>query len=552
MLTGFRSRRNIPASTAKAGAGIFQERAEFHRKTERRKAMRKIIPVSIMLAATMIFSGIGAYAGESMQEIIMFDDELENGSDEEWEENESLSEETEADDSVIEFLSDENDDGITILSSDNASSDDDDGDDEDEGDDGDDEEEEETEDPNREPREIPEVIITNISYKLQPGTSPKYTARVEGGNAKIIYEGWSDNHGNANYSLDTAYKDTDKEFDTFKEGELYWYHLCIGRNGKDYFSGNTSFIINGKEMTGKFNPQMTVCTFDQIFTRLAQCDHQYKTYKTAPTCTQAGAEYKKCTLCGQEIDRVTIPATGHKYELDEDNSIQATCTMNGLEVYECQNEGCGDVYSRKVQALGHHLVTEVEDAATKNEAGTYTVVCTREDCGYSQKTQSVFPYKKIVLSKSKYGYTGGRITPPFRVTDIRGVTISPNYYTTVYYGNKNVGTATIHITFTGMYSGKLTKTFQIVKGSQKISVSSSAITVPKGDVKKKPVKFNLGAKAKTKLSFKSSKPGKVSVSKKGTVTVKKGAPKGTYTITITAKGTGNWKKATKKVKIKVK
>ena len=544
MLTGFRSRRNIPASTAKAGAGIFQKRAEFHRKTERRKAMRKIIPVSIMLAATMIFSGIGAYAGESVQENIVFNDEPEDENNEDWEYDDSVTGETEAD-SMIEFLSDDSD-AITILNSNNEAS----YDDEDDDDDGDDEEEEETEEPDRDPTEVKKVVINNANFVLQSGAKPKYTAEVALGNAEVMYEGWSDNHGNENFSDSTGYTGN-KRFTKFTDGELYWYHLAIKTKGNDYFTGNTKFFIGTTEYTGKFNPGMTVCVFDKLFMVLSECDHQYKTYKTAPTCTQAGAEYKKCTLCGQEIDRVTIPATGHKYELDEDKTINPTCTTPGVEVYECQNEDCGDVYRQSVPSLGHHFATEIEDAATKDEAGTYTIVCTREDCGFSQKTQSIFPFKKIVLSKSKYGYTGSAIKPSFRVTDIRGATISPDYYSVVYYGNKNIGTATIHVTFTGMYSGKLSKTFKIVKGSQKISVSSSAIAVPKGDVKKKSVKFNLGAKAKTKLSFKSSKPGKVSVSKKGTVTVKKGTKKGTYTITITAKETKSWKKATKKVKIKV-
>ena len=132
-----------------------------------------------------------------------------------------------------------------------------------------------------------------------------------------------------------------------------------------------------------------------------------------------------------------------------------------------------------------------------------------------------------------------------------GRTIDPKYYTTVCYGNKNIGTATVHVTFSGMYSGKLTKTFKIVKGSQKISAKASTITVQATDAKKKAIKFNLGAKAKTKLSYKSSSK-KISVNRKGTVRVKKGAKRGTYTITVTAKGTKNWKKATKRIKIIIK
>ena len=42
------------------------------------------------------------------------------------------------------------------------------------------------------------------------------------------------------------------------------------------------------------------------------------------------------------------------------------------------------------------------------------------------------------------------------------------------------------------------------------------------------------------------------MTKKGKVTLKKGAPKGTYVIRITAKETSVYKKATKNVKVTVK
>ena len=450
--------------------------------------------------------------------------------------------------SEAEYLSEQSDiiedeDTIILQSSDNAAAND-------EEDDGDDDEEE-TEDLDKDPEAIDHVIIGNVNFKLQAGAKPKYTAEVMEGNVSISYEGWSDNSENANYNNKLAYKNGEGRFTTFEQGQLYWYHLCITTEGDDFFTGNTKFLINGMEILGEFDSSMTVCVFDKIFTGQAQCYHDYKTYKTDATCTVDGREYKKCLYCGSEILVKTTPAFGHKYELNEDKSSPATCTIPGIEVYECQNEDCGSVLGKMLQALGHHLVTEIEDPATGEEVGTYTVMCDREDCGYKQKTQSVFPYKKIVLTKSKYGYTGSKITPSFRVVDTLGRTIDPKYYTTVCYGNKNIGTATIHVTFSGMYSGKLTKTFQIVKGSQKISVKASAITIPKRDVKKKAVKFSLGAKGKTKLTYKSSSK-KISVSKKGIVKVKKGIKKGTYTVTITAKGTKIWKKTTRKIKIKVK
>lgn len=67
--------------------------------------------------------------------------------------------------------------------------------------------------------------------------------------------------------------------------------------------------------------------------------------------------------------------------------------------------------------------------------------------------------------------------------------------------------------------------------------------------------FKIGASAKTSLSYtvkKSSGSKYISVSKKGKVTLKKGTPKGTYKIKITAKKTKQYKKASRVIKITVK
>ena len=67
--------------------------------------------------------------------------------------------------------------------------------------------------------------------------------------------------------------------------------------------------------------------------------------------------------------------------------------------------------------------------------------------------------------------------------------------------------------------------------------------------------FQIGVKkAKGKVSYSRSKNcGKyITVTKKGKVTVKKGTPKGTYTITVKAAGKGVYAKKTIKVKITVK
>ena len=435
-------------------------------------------------------------------------------------------------------------DDVKIVWGDYASDDDDDDDD-----DGDDEDEDETE--NRDPEAIERVIVVNIMDAPEANRKPEYTAEVSRGNAVVSYEGWKCSDGRVNYSTSAAYGINDRRFSTFEEGKTYTYCIVIAAKGEDFFTGGTSFTVRGVSAYGTFNADMTMCMFDNLFTSSPVCSHEYQTVRVKATCTTNGREYRKCSLCGKEEQIRDIPALGHAYELDDEGCSEATCARAGMEMYRCTREDCGNVYVKTLPALGHAYVVNVIKTATDSREGTYNMVCANEDCEASTNKHTIFPYKSIKLPKSKYSCTGSAIKPDITVTDTLGRAINPRYYEVVYLHNKNVGTATVHVTFSGMYSGKMTKTFKIVKGTQKISYKAATFTVPKNDVKKHSYKFHLGVKGKTSLSYKTSSK-KITVDKKGFVTVKKGTKKGTYTVTVTAKGTKNWKKATKKIKIKVK
>ena len=104
---------------------------------------------------------------------------------------------------------------------------------------------------------------------------------------------------------------------------------------------------------------------------------------------------------------------------------------------------------------------------------------------------------------------------------------------------------------------KTAVTITVEKAGQKITAKNSAKKVKVSAVKKKAVSYTIGAKAKGSLSYQISSTPKnagkyIRVTKKGKVTLKKGAPKGTYVIRITAKETSVYKKATKNVKVTVK
>lgn len=123
-----------------------------------------------------------------------------------------------------------------------------------------------------------------------------------------------------------------------------------------------------------------------------------------------------------------------------------------------------------------------------------------------------------------------------------------------------IGTYVVRVSAAGNSNYKAaTKdvTVKVTKLTQKITAKVSKKNVKASSIKKKAVSFNIGAKAKTSVSYKVVKaPSKaskyISVSKSGKVTMKKKAPKGTYEIRVTAKANGTYNAATKTIKVVVK
>ncbi len=127
-------------------------------------------------------------------------------------------------------------------------------------------------------------------------------------------------------------------------------------------------------------------------------------------------------------------------------------------------------------------------------------------------------------------------------------------YTVSYRNNTSVGTAEAIITGIGQYTGTVTKTFQIirapeVKPTTPVAKASQTITAKSFTKTYGNKPFSLGARAKTKLTYKSSDTKVATVSNNGQVTLK--GP-GKATITITAAATRQYNAATKKITITVK
>lgn len=147
----------------------------------------------------------------------------------------------------------------------------------------------------------------------------------------------------------------------------------------------------------------------------------------------------------------------HVWEPDYRIDQEASCTAAGSRSIHCTL--CDEVKDRvTIPPAGHHYVKEVTKATTSSLGG---IVEKCSVCGNVSSTAVIYYPATVTLAKESYIYTGKELKPAVTITDSRGSVIPAENYTVAYSGNKAVGTASVHITFQGNYSGTLSKTFVI-------------------------------------------------------------------------------------------
>ena len=176
-------------------------------------------------------------------------------------------------------------------------------------------------------------------------------------------------------------------------------------------------------------------------------------------------------------------------------------------------------------------------------------------------------YKMSALKKKAYSfgiYGSGQGAVSYRVTKApaggwKYITVDRNGKVTL---KKKAPGGVYEIAVTAAGTDNINAAERIVqinvtKNTQKITVKKAKMTYKTKQLKKGNKSYSLKAKAKAGLAYRvTSVPengwGFISVSKKGKVTVKKNAPKGTYLITVTAKENKDYAAATRMVKVVVK
>ena len=130
-------------------------------------------------------------------------------------------------------------------------------------------------------------------------------------------------------------------------------------------------------------------------------------------------------------------------------------------------------------------------------------------------------------------------------------------YTISYKNNKEAGKATLTITGSGIFTGTKTVNFTINKAQNPMTVKTKTITAKaKSDTSFAKSKAFTISKAQGSVSFKkSSGDKKITITKAGKITVKKGLKTGKtykFKVKVTAAGNSNYKSGSKTATVKIK
>lgn len=246
-------------------------------------------------------------------------------------------------------------------------------------------------------------------------------------------------------------------------------------------------------------------------------DHDYEAVETKPTCTEGGYITYTCKRDATHTYTTDLDPDGH--EMKEHAAVEATCEEDGnIEHYKCSKceklyadaEGgtelteidiidpatghsygnwktdtdehwkecsCGDI----IEKAAHDFEWKVDTKATDSKNGSKHQKCTF--CNKQGKTDTIYKASKVILSKEKYTYDGGKKAPTVTVKDTKGKVIDKSNYSVSYAsGRIKVGRYKVTVTFKEDYKGTKAKTayFTIVP---KAPSSASANLYGYDDVK---------------------------------------------------------------------
>lgn len=271
------------------------------------------------------------------------------------------------------------------------------------------------------------------------------------------------------------------------------------------------------------------------------------------------ADTKETTAPVQEttapVEETTAPATETTAPVEE-TTAPATETTAPVE------ETTAPVDPQHNHNWGEWILVK---RATMDEDGMEQRFCL--DDHSHVETHAIPRINGAQMDKFKFAYTGKKISPAFTVKDTDGNLLTKDVdYIVKYYNTVDTGVYSADIEYIGYYEGVDNIEYIIVSAKNTVKVTAKNKSVKLKALKKKnqKVKAITVKNAKGRVTYAKVKKGssaklfkKVTINKKGVISIKKGKyKKGNYKIKvkITAAGNKNYsaKTVTKTIKIKIK
>lgn len=317
-------------------------------------------------------------------------------------------------------------------------------------------------------------------------------------------------------------------------------------------SGELQYIL--AESPGDAGEVLTAAKLEQPHTHTEEIRDA-----AAATCQKEGYTGDVyCRECGALLKKGSAIEKKEHTPVVAEEAIPATCAEAGrTEGKRCKE--CGQTLQEPeiIPALGHDWEKDyaIDKPATAEEEGEKSIHCSR--CPQRKDIQTIPKLEpgeiekmdlsacEITLAPGRYVYDGRPKEPV--VTVWRGdAALTPSSdYQTEYKDNIHAGTASVIISGKGIYTGSVTKTFQIQKAANRISGAEKYTkTSKKGG---QTFKLNIRAAGGT-IAYQSQNKS-VKISKDGKVTIPQNFV-GKAVIQATA-GSGDYASVTKKITVTV-
>lgn len=234
----------------------------------------------------------------------------------------------------------------------------------------------------------------------------------------------------------------------------------------------------------------------------------------AATCTVAGSQEQKCTVCGIVLNTKTIPAAGHSFG-EWKAAVKATALKQGIRTRICKT--CNTAETQNTDKLKPTIKLNAKKIPLQVKQSTTAVKVismTEGDAVKSWRSSN----KKVAAVTSKGKITGKKKgTAKITVTLKSGISAS----VTVKVQKKAVATTRLTITAKSMKKNKLT----LKKGK---SAALTAVRMPVTSTEK------ITYKSSNKKIAAVSQKGKITAKKPGKakITVKSGKKKVVITVTV--------------------